>query len=66
MTNEQNATRKMMSLFLSALGFEAMAKDVLTANEEVLPRYARIIIKQSPQSMRAEIVSQFRTLRLVA
>lgn len=60
-------TQTALSALLNALGFEAMARDVLTETDSGnLARYARIIIKQSPQAARAQLVSSFRQLRVIA
>ena len=60
-------TQDALSALLKALGFGQMSKDVCTEqNHETLGRYARIIIKNSPQEKRAELVSHFRHLRLVS
>lgn len=65
--NAQPTVQSAMSALLAALGFDAMASDVLTETDRNrLARYARIIVKQSPQSKRAELISNFRTLRVIA
>ncbi len=55
-----------MSELLSALGFETMARDVLTETEpERLRRYVRVIVKNTPEGRyRVEIANRFRLLRL--
>jgi len=54
-----------MSELLLALGFDAMAREVKTETEhDRLCRYARIIVKQSPESKRLELANRFRLLRL--
>lgn len=56
-----------ISELLAALGFEAMARDVLNENDaERLSRYARIVIKNSPQAVRYTLVNSFRQLRVIA
>lgn len=56
-----------LSALLAALGFEAMARDVLIETDaERLVRYAGIIIRKSPQPARAQLVSSFRALRVLA
>lgn len=60
MTRIQDA----LSELLAALGFEAMAREVKTEEDlERLRRYARIIVKQSPENVRHQLVLRFRMLR---
>lgn len=63
----QNATvQDALSELLSSLGFEAMARDVKTETDKAnLSRYARIIIKQSPEAKRSELARGFYALRLL-
>jgi trans-aconitate methyltransferase len=57
---------QMLSEWLKALGFDAMARDVLTEQDQtVLQRYARIIIKQVPQDQKQSVYTRFALLRLV-
>ena len=50
-----------MSELLDAMGFERMAQEV-KAEEELdrLRQYARIIVKQSPESKRSQVANLFR------
>lgn len=53
-----------MSALLSALGFDAMARDVKTEEDlERLRHYARIIVKQSPELQRPAVANLFRLYR---
>jgi Ni2+-binding GTPase involved in maturation of urease and hydrogenase len=50
-----------LSELLDALGFAAMAADVITeTDQERLRKYARIIVKQSPQSHKLALANRFR------
>ena len=55
-----------MSELLSALGFTAMAGDVVDEHDhERLQHYARVILKNTPIAQREEIRARFALLRLV-
>lgn len=57
---------KMLHEFLSAFGFVAMARDVLTETEwPRLQQYARIVLKNAPEASKIAMKSRFSTLRLV-
>jgi len=57
---------QMLQEFLSALGFDAMARDVATETDWTrLQQYARVVLKQSPEAERRAIHSRFALLRLV-
>ena len=50
------------SAVLKSLGFDAMASGVLTENDgERLSKYARVIIRNSPQSKKVELLAMFRS-----
>ena len=60
------AIAKMLQEFLSALGFDAMARDVATETDfSRLQQYARVVLKQSMEAERRAIHSRFAVLRLV-
>jgi hypothetical protein len=51
-----------MSELLKALGFEAMAKEVIGETDgERLRRYARVIIRNSPQANKARLLALFHS-----
>ena len=55
-----------MSQLLAALGFDAMAREVKTEQDtERLSRYARVIVKQSPQAQKLALANQFRMAGLI-
>jgi hypothetical protein len=55
-----------MAALLEALGFTAMAKDVLTETDpDRLRRYARIIIKQSPKDKQHVLATKFYALNVI-
>jgi hypothetical protein len=59
-------TQSALSALLLALGFEAMAEEVLTETEhEMLVRYARVIVKNSPESVRPSIIANLSKLKLI-
>ena len=54
-----------MSAMLSALGFKAMAKQVIGEHDtETLTKYARVIVKNSPQENRAKLFCLFNSQNL--
>jgi hypothetical protein len=56
-----------MSELLSALGFTKMASDVLTETDaQRLCRYGNVIVKNSPEQHRAQLVRNFRELGVFA
>lgn len=58
-------TNTALSALLLALGFNAMANEVLTETDrDRLIRYARVIIKNSPEAQRPAIVRNLRALGL--
>ena len=58
-------TNNVLSALLLALGFNAMANEVLTETDrDRLIRYARVIIKNSPEAQRPAIVRNLRALGL--
>lgn len=60
-----NEMQKAMSEVLAALGFEAMARDVLSETEnERLARYARVCIRNSREPQRSQLVRLFRAAKL--
>lgn len=63
---ETKAVAQMLQEFLASLGFDAMARDVAGETDwSRLQRYARIVLKQSPQEQQVAIKSRFAALRLV-
>lgn len=51
---------------LAALGFAAMARDCATEQRgEVLRKYARVILRATPEPRRRELHTHFAMLRLV-
>ncbi len=64
--NTNNTIQDAMSALLLALGFDAMAEGVKTEQDtERLTKYAKVILKQSPASMRDSLFTQFRAAGLV-
>ena len=54
-----------MSAMLKALGFKAMAEQVIGEQDtERLTKYARVIIKNSPQSNRQKLFALFNSQNL--
>lgn len=63
---ETKAITEMLREFLSALGFEAMARDVVSETEwSRIQHYARIVLKQAPADKKLALRSRFAMLRLV-
>lgn len=63
---QQPTLQDAMSELLAVLGFGAMAREVRTEKDtERLSRYARIIVKQSPESKRLALANQFRLAGLM-
>ena len=61
-----NTIPQMLHEFLSALGFTAMAQDVLSETDQKrLCHYARVILRQLPESQKRAVYSRFAMLRLV-
>ena len=55
-----------LSELLAALGFDAMARDCATETDHArLCRYAKVVLKQSPETQRRVLYSRFAMLRLV-
>lgn len=55
-----------LSALLDSLGFSAMARDVLVESDRTtLARYARIVLRNSPEDKRRALHSRFVALRLV-
>lgn len=55
-----------LSALLLALGFEAMAKGVLTETDrDRMMRYARVVLKNAPADARAEITPRLRIAGLL-
>ena len=51
-----------MSQLLKALGFDAMAENVIGETDgERLGKYARVIIRNSPQANKARLLALFRS-----
>ena len=51
-----------MSAILAALGFEAMSQNVIGESDgERLGKYARVIIRNSPQGKKAELLQMFNS-----
>jgi len=51
-----------MSAILAALGFEAMAQNVIGESDgERLGKYAHVIIRNSPQAKKAELLRLFNS-----
>lgn len=51
-----------MSAMLKALGFDSMAKDVVRETDgDRLGKYARVIIRNSPQSNKARLLALFNS-----
>jgi hypothetical protein len=51
-----------MSRLLESLGFDAMAKEVIGETDgERLGKYARVIIRNSPQANKARLVALFHS-----
>ena len=64
MKNEKNITEA-MSAILKSLGFEAMAKQVVgETDSERLTKYARVIVKNSPASVRDRLFELFNSQNL--
>lgn len=54
-----------MSALLKALGFDAMAKDVIGETDtERLTKYARVIVKNSPAEKRQRLFQLFNSQNL--
>lgn len=62
---QQTEVKTLMSSMLKSLGFDAMAEGVLTAESDLLPRYARIVLKNSPKAIGCEIRNRFYLLGLI-
>lgn len=55
-----------LSQLLAALGFDAMAREVKTETDKTtLGKYARIIIRTSPQDKKMALTSRFKALNLI-
>jgi len=55
-----------LSELLTALGFTQMAADVVSETDhQRLQRYARVIVKATPEAQRRPLVRRFALLRLV-
>ena len=66
MTNELNGIQTALSELLGALGFTAMARDVATETEwATLSKYARIVVKNSPEHAKRALTTRFYRLRLL-
>ena len=51
-----------MSAILASLGFEAMSREVIGETDgERLGRYARVIVRNSPQSKKAHLLALFNS-----
>lgn len=60
-TAEQNITTG-MSAMLASLGFEAMSREVIGEQDnERLARYARVIIRNSPQAHKSRLLTLFNS-----
>lgn len=60
-----NSIQEALSQMLAALGFGAMSRDVKTETDKArLSKYARIILKNSPEAQKHEIATRFYTLNL--
>lgn len=58
-------TRQGMAALLLSLGFEQMAEDVKTAENETLPRYARVIVKNiRDESIKSRVLKHFYAIGL--
>lgn len=58
--------QQMLHEWLVALGFAAMARDVLAEQDaQRLRRYARVILRQVPATHKEAVRSRFVMLRLV-
>lgn len=56
----------MLQEFLATLGFEAMARDVVSEKDPArLQHYARVILRAVPSTQREDVRSRFAILRLV-
>lgn len=54
-----------MSAMLAALGFDAMASQVVGESDtERLTRYARVIVRASPQSQKPRLLALFNSQNL--
>ena len=55
-----NTIQEAMSAVLKSLGFDAMAAGVINENDgERLGKYARVIIRNSPQAKKAGLLAMF-------
>lgn len=57
-----NTVQEAMAAVLKSLGFEAMSESVIGENDgERLGRYARVIVRNSHPSKKAELLAMFRS-----
>jgi len=63
---ETKAITEMLRSFLDALGFAAMARDVVSETDiDRIRHYARVVLKNSPVERKEAIRARFVMLRLV-
>jgi hypothetical protein len=65
MNSAQHTTQDALSALLASLGFEAMAREVKSEQDnERLSRYSRIVVKNSPVQIRRQLTVRFHFLGL--
>ena len=60
------SVQEMLREFLATLGFEAMARDVQTEQDQKrLRHYAAVVLRALPEDRKSAVYSRFAMLRLV-
>ena len=57
--------RQMLSIFLTKLGFDTMAKEVKTDDRSKLPQYARVVAHKVNNSVKPVVIFKFQALGLI-